>query len=331
MTEMTRWPDLLARTYDVVRAPVAVLDETMLDRQTPCVEWTVRDLVEHTIGAINMFASAAVGTAVADDTVEGALVDRFDAAVKRNLAAWSLPPDPARTLTLPFAELPASLVAGMNQLDSLVHGWDIGASLGLPVALPDDLSDVAMQTAQVRVPPGRGRLFGADVITAGTSSGEKLLAFTGRDPAAWPGAIWVAESLVTVKPTGTGPAPASAVEIWEREGSGPPQHIHAEHDEIWYVLEGRFRFALGDREFEAGPGNVVVGPRGVSHSFRAETARSRLLDIHIPGGFERFFVQAGVPAAALVPPPPAEAGSSTALRATIEAFGASVVGPPLGN
>lgn len=94
------------------------------------------------------------------------------------------------------------------------------------------------------------------------------------------------------------------------------------------MLEGRFTFALGEREFQAGPGEFVVGPRGVPHTFRAETARSRLLTIHTPGGFERFFVQAGKPATALVPPPPTEPGNPTGVRAMIEAFGANVVGPP---
>jgi uncharacterized protein YjlB len=107
--------------------------------------------------------------------------------------------------------------------------------------------------------------------------------------------------------------------------------VHAEHDEMWYVLEGRFTFALGDRELTAGPGDVVVGPRGVPHTFRADTADARLLDVHMPGGFERFFIQAGVPATELVPPAPAAAGGAPGVRAMIEAFGASVVGPPLGH
>jgi uncharacterized protein (TIGR03086 family) len=326
------WPDLLTRTYDVLRVPVAQLEATLLDRPTPCTQWTMRELVEHTIGAIDMFATAA-GTSSPATTAGcgGALVERFDAAVARNLAAWRSLGDPAGTLALPFGELPADLVVGMNQLDSLVHAWDIGSSLGLPVAWPDELSDAAMRTAQVRCPLGRGRVFGAEVATTSTSPAERLLAFTGRDPAAWTGAIWVAGSLVTVKPSGPEPAPVSAVEIWEREGSGPPRHVHAEHDELWYVLEGRFTFALDAREFQAGPGELVVGPRGVPHAFRAETARSRLLTIHVPGGFERFFVHAGMPATTLVPPPFTEQVSPTELRAMIEAFGASVVGPPLSS
>ena len=328
---MGDWPDLLARTYDVVRTSVTQLDDRLLDRPTPCAEWTVGDLFEHMIDRIDMFATAA-GAPAADGAVKVAPVKRFDAAVARNLAAWRSLADPSTTtLSLSFGDFPAEFAAGMNQTESLVHGWDLGASLGLPVALPDDLSDVALRDAKVSVPPSRGRYFGPEVAARDTTAAQQLLAFTGRDTAAWPGAIWVAGSLVTLKATGAESAPASAVEIWEREGSGPPRHVHAEHDEMWYVLDGRFGFALGDREFQAGPGEIVIGPRGVVHTFRAETARSRLLDIHIPGGFERFFVHAGIPATSLVPPAPAQAGSMTTLRAMIESFGATVVGPPLGR
>ncbi|MGH8962951.1 MAG: TIGR03086 family metal-binding protein [Jatrophihabitantaceae bacterium] len=184
---MGDWPDLLARTYDVVRVPMAQLDDTMLDGPTPCADWTVRDLVEHTIGAIDMFAAAAGAPAV-EPAAEATAVERFDAAVARNLMAWRALEDPAAMLTLPFGDFPAGVVAGINQLDSLVHGWDIGVSLGLSLTLPEDLSDAAMRMAQVRVPIGRGHVFGAEVSTSGTRSGEKLLAFSGRDPAAWPDA-----------------------------------------------------------------------------------------------------------------------------------------------
>lgn len=324
---MTDWPSLLARTYDVARRPIALLDDRVLDRATPCSEWTVADLFDHLVEAITMFATAAGARPTEAGT--GSPLEVYDAAVRRNLDAWSAFVDQGAPLTLPFGVFPPELVVAMNQLDSLVHGWDLCAALGLPTTLPDDLCDRAMQTALLRVPHSRGHAFGPEVKTDDPSKTARLVAISGRDPAAWLGAIWVGGSLVNVKPTVGDGSVASAVEIWEREASWPPKHVHPEHDEIWYVLQGRFRFALGDDEFVAGTGDVVVGPRGVPHAFCAETPDARLLDIHRPGGFERFFVQAGRPAAALVPPEPNGVATQAQPRATIEEFGAQVVGPPL--
>lgn len=330
MVDMPQWPGLLARTFDVVRVPVALLDEPLLGRPTPCSEWTVADLFEHVVGTLDLFASALGAPANAPSG--GTPVERFDAAAARNVAAWRSVTDPAADVALPFGSFPAHLAAAMNQLDSLVHGWDLAAALGIPLTVPEDLAAVALQTAEIRCRrEPRAPTWGPEVPARDDTTPSRLLALTGRDTVAWPGAIWVGGSLVTVKPTSGDARAASGVEIWERRGSGPPQHVHADHDEFWYVLEGRFTFSLGDRQFEAGEGTVVVGPRGVPHTFRAETDRSRLLDVHLPGGFERFFVQAGRPAEALVPPPGDLPAGAPELRATIESFGAAVVGPPLGR
>lgn len=325
---MSDWPELLERSYEVTREPVRLLDEVLLDRPTPCTEWTIADLFDHLVGAIDMFASAS-GAAAPDQQVAGSPIRRFDAAVTRSLTAWRTSFDPTAVMSLPYGDFPAELVVAMNQLDSLIHGWDLAAALGIPLRIPEDLANAAMETARVRVPAGRGSVFGTEVATTSTSPGDALLAFTGRDPAAWPGAIWVGGSLVTINATGGDRAAASAVEIWERNGSGPARHVHAKHDETWYVLEGHFRFLVGDQEFDAGPGDFIAGPRGVPHTFRAQTDRSRMLDIHSPAGFEHFFVQAGRPATALVPPEPTGDEPITPLLDTMQVFGASVVGPPL--
>ncbi len=53
-------------------------------------------------------------------------------------------------------------------------------------------------------------------------------------------------------------------------------------------------------------GSVVFGPRGVSHSFcNVGTDDACLLCMITPGGLERFFTDAGVPAWDRASPPPA--------------------------
>jgi len=48
---------------------------------------------------------------------------------------------------------------------------------------------------------------------------------------------------------------------------GIPLHRHRTEDEAWYVLEGRLRFQLGTKEFDAGAGAGVLLPRGTAHTF----------------------------------------------------------------
>ena len=71
---------------------------------------------------------------------------------------------------------------------------------------------------------------------------------------------------------------------------GSPIHTHHDEDEYSFVLEGRFGVQLGDGVLEAGPGDLVLKPRGVPHAFwNAGDTPGRLLEIISPAGFEDYF------------------------------------------
>ena len=48
---------------------------------------------------------------------------------------------------------------------------------------------------------------------------------------------------------------------------GPPQHIHREHDETFYVVSGSVRFISGTDELLATAGSLVTAPIGDPHTF----------------------------------------------------------------
>ncbi len=75
-------------------------------------------------------------------------------------------------------------------------------------------------------------------------------------------------------------------------GSGPPPHVHREHEEAFYVLEGEFTFELDGVTRSAPQGTLVVVPRGTTHDFTG-TPGSRLLVFAIPGGLAGFFEELG--------------------------------------
>ncbi len=72
--------------------------------------------------------------------------------------------------------------------------------------------------------------------------------------------------------------------------NGPALHVHRREDEVWYVLEGDFRFKAGSEMFWVSAGGLAFGPRGTPHSFQnvGETP-GRLLVITAPSGAERLF------------------------------------------
>ena len=84
----------------------------------------------------------------------------------------------------------------------------------------------------------------------------------------------------------------TVMELRVAPGSGPAVHIHLREDELWWVLEGEFRFKAGDAIFHAATDGMAFGPRNVPHAFQnVGDTRGRLLVITTPSGLERFFEQ----------------------------------------
>ena len=87
---------------------------------------------------------------------------------------------------------------------------------------------------------------------------------------------------VRVPPASSGGA-LTAIETTNRPGFGPPLHRHRE-TEIFYVLEGTYRFVVDGAQFEAATGAVVTAPGGSAHAFVNITDRpARQYILIVPG------------------------------------------------
>jgi mannose-6-phosphate isomerase-like protein (cupin superfamily) len=72
-----------------------------------------------------------------------------------------------------------------------------------------------------------------------------------------------------------------------------PPHVHTREDEYSFVIEGEVGVRIGDREFTARPGDYVVKPLGVPHTFwNSGPADARILEILRPPQFGQFFREA---------------------------------------
>jgi mannose-6-phosphate isomerase-like protein (cupin superfamily) len=102
---------------------------------------------------------------------------------------------------------------------------------------------------------------------------------------------------------------------------GPALHTHHRHDELYLVLQGRYRFKIGEDEHEGGPGMFVYAPRGTTHTFASVGQdEGRLLFITLPG-LERFLERM----AAL----PIRGTAREGLAELFHDFDSEINGPPL--
>jgi quercetin dioxygenase-like cupin family protein len=73
-----------------------------------------------------------------------------------------------------------------------------------------------------------------------------------------------------------------------------PPHVHQDHDEWSYVLEGRIGARVGDDEFIAATGSYILKPRQIPHVFwNPDDGTARILEIISPSGLEEMFEQFG--------------------------------------
>jgi len=119
------------------------------------------------------------------------------------------------------------------------------------------------------------------------------------------------------------------IEVTVRAGEGSPWHVHPDEDEWFYVLEGEFTVYVGEMRLSLPAGSFAFGPRGVPHTFMAETDGARALIGFQPFLFEGFLREVGEPAGERVLPPPLQTPPDMERLLPIGARnGMEILGPP---
>ena len=108
------------------------------------------------------------------------------------------------------------------------------------------------------------------------------------------------------------------IEMNQPAGDMPPLHVHHDHDETFYVLEGEITLYVGEETYLLRPGDCAFAPRGIPHTLRNGEGGSRSLVASTPARFEAFVRAVG--AAGM--PSPDELGRIAAEH------GIEVLGPP---
>ncbi len=75
------------------------------------------------------------------------------------------------------------------------------------------------------------------------------------------------------------------------QGKGTPLHIHHEQDEIFYVIEGAYKFQVGDEKYDLTTGESIFLPRKVAHAWTQVSEKGKMTVTMQPAGkLENFFV-----------------------------------------
>lgn len=196
--------DIVESNRIAVREAVRVVDlagDDDWERDSPCAGWTLRRLVAHMAAQHHGFAAAARGAGheaahwqEPRDLGEPARVHR--AAAADVLDAFAEPGALEREFVLP--ELGGAFLGrravGFHLVDYVVHSWDVAATLGVEVLLPDEVLLAALAVAR-RVPAdpalrGPGAAFAPVVPTPEEAEGagalQETLRLLGRRPELWP-------------------------------------------------------------------------------------------------------------------------------------------------
>jgi uncharacterized protein (TIGR03086 family) len=182
--------DLDRQAMKVVGEVVAHVRPGQLARPTPCADWTLHGLLRHMISENAAFALATTaGTDPSEvDWNAGRIgpdpVADYERAAEAHLDAFV--PDAVldRKMRIgAFGVVSGATAIAMHLVDTVVHGWDVAKTIGVPYSPDERLAGTALQIMR-RFPADRPTIaFDVQVEPpAGASELDKLVAYVGRRP-----------------------------------------------------------------------------------------------------------------------------------------------------
>jgi uncharacterized protein (TIGR03086 family) len=157
-----------------------------LSKPTSSGEFDVAQLTDHlveTITSVGEALDADLPPRDADDTVERQII----AVGRPTLDAFHARHGLDGTVTWRDNDVPVRILASVLAFGLLVHGWDYAVGIGHSVEVPDSLANYVLELAQKLITPERraNGEFGEPVeVDEHAPAIDRLVAFTGRDPAA---------------------------------------------------------------------------------------------------------------------------------------------------
>src|SRR5271170_5051439 len=189
--EADEGPALMAAAAAETARVVTGATKTALDQTTPCADWDLRTLLNHTILWTSYSAERrAHGESVAEDLMskdfaaEPGYAQDYEAQINKAVQAWSDPEAWEGDRNVMGSTVPAADIAAMLIMEMVLHGWDIAETTGQDYRCDDAVARNVLKTVEAQ-----GELFrqyqgfAAIVpVPAGATAFDRALALSGRDP-----------------------------------------------------------------------------------------------------------------------------------------------------
>jgi uncharacterized protein (TIGR03086 family) len=184
-------PALMAAAATEAARVVAGAAETALDQKTPCPDWDLRTLLNHTILWTSYSAERrAHGESVAEElmskdfTAEPGYVQAYQAQLAKAVQAWSGPEAWAGDRNVMGNATPAADIAAMLIMEMVLHGWDIAQATGQDYRCDDAVAANVLQTVEAQGEMFRQYQGFAAIVPVpdDATALDRALALSGRDP-----------------------------------------------------------------------------------------------------------------------------------------------------
>ncbi len=173
----------LESSFNHTSGVIAGVQASQYNDKTPCEEWNVRELLEHTIGVVAGMGASVTGSARSEFVLSSDPKAQFDELAAATLSAWKTPGILEQIIDGGAGPMPGSVLARINLLDTTTHAWDLAKATGQEAILPEDLATTALKVAQgtisEEIRPGR---FAPEIKMDNVGPTERLAAFLGRMP-----------------------------------------------------------------------------------------------------------------------------------------------------
>ena len=162
---------------------------SQLSLVSPCPGWTVRDVMNHSIGVTMKFTHFAAGATDTPHAPPGDLIGRDHRQALRATAraaqkAWTSA-DLGRSCRLSFGTFSADAILAINLVDVLAHTWDISVATGVKIGCDESLWTAGLDAAHIVIGPDRDEgQYGQEIpVLPPATDRRRFLGFVGRhDP-----------------------------------------------------------------------------------------------------------------------------------------------------